>query len=146
MASEVAVDSLTRKTSIIISRNATMVSSLSPDDRLFDERYEKSESFDLGHVKERSLFIVSVGDGSVNPGFVDDNPDKNISSDCGLPQKNEFFDGHPNFNGKSDNFSVMAIAPFDEPVNDWHFNTNRAKSSERKLKNISNEQHDKEKS
>lgn len=146
MPTTAAVERSTGNASIIISRNAPVVSSLSPVVRLFDGRYAKSGSFDMGHVKEGSLFIVSVRDRSVNLGFVDDNSDENMCGDCGLPHEDEFFDGHPDFNGKSDNISMMAIAPFEEPVNGWHFNTQRENSGERKLQNIPNEQHEREKS
>lgn len=134
MTTAILVDSVSSKALIKISRKATIVRRLTPDDGVF---HVKSGSYDLGHLKEESVFFVSVGDGIVNPGFVEANSDENVLGDSGLPRTDRLSDGQPGRNEKADNSSPMVINPLEEQRRGLPFTNQRTETGETKLENIS---------
>ena len=127
---------LSRKSSVISHRKSSIVSSLSTDAGPVQVRYVKSSSFDLGPAKEGSVYIVSVGDGSVNHGFVKDNSLEDVSDEKSHSGTDNFPDGQSDDNENADKISVMVIGPLEEPVTGWPFATEQSDSGETKLKSV----------
>lgn len=134
MATTFVGDSISSKTSIRISRKASIVSNLSTDRSDF---HVKSGSIDLGQVKDGSVYIVSVREGFVNPSFVDGSADENVSHDVGLHRTDRLSDCQQGKNEKVGNISLMVIGPLEEPVTGCPFYTQRTESCEAKNESVS---------
>lgn len=142
MSTIAVVDRVTRKASIVSSRKASLVHSVTVDGGHFDVRYVKSGSFDFGDVRERSVVIVSVGERSVNTGFIEGNSDEYVSGDCGLPRADTFLDEQQlDKNETSDKISAMVAGRLKEQTDGCPFPSQRTEGEE----NISAEQHDEDK-
>lgn len=81
-----------------------------------DVKYVRSDSFNI-KANDGSDGTISVGDGSSNPGFVEDDFNQIVSADFGPSQLDVFSDEHSENEKMSDRNGVVLIRPSEESVN-----------------------------